>query len=110
MSWNHTQAEYEEFIQIWQSSETSREALNRLRHSRWFPSQVKVSWLTSYGGKPYVTQLSNPYIQGVAQGLRKRGVNLKKLLKPPLPKIIQPTGVLDFQRLSMLAAQIEVSI
>ena len=103
MSWNHTQAEYEEFIRIWQTSETSGEALNGLLRSRDFPSRVKVSWLTSYGGKPYVTQLSNPYIQGVAQGLRKRGVNLKRLLKKPP----QWNDMLDFQKLVILALQTE---
>ena len=67
MSWNHTQKEYAEFIRIWNSSISSCDALARL--------QVTPRFDTNRYGRN-----TRNYIQGVASALRRRGVNLQRLV------------------------------
>ena len=68
MSWNLNQRQYAEFIRIWQSSNTSNEALCRLKESDIFPSTFvpNTSWPRGTGRK----EITLSYIQGIANAFR----------------------------------------
>lgn len=68
MSWNLNQNQYAEFIRIWQSSNTSNEALNRLKDSDIFPSTFvpNRSWPHNTTRK----EITLSYIQGIAAAFR----------------------------------------
>ena len=92
MSWNHTQEEYTEFINIWNTSVSSCDALARLKASPRFNTS---GWRRD----------TRNYIQGVAGALRRRGVSLKRLVieeenraKPPVQD-----AHLDFKKLRCLS-------
>ena len=68
MSWNLNQDQYAEFIRIWQSSNTSNEALSRLKESDIFPSTFvpNTSWPRNASRK----EITLSYIQGIAKAFR----------------------------------------
>jgi hypothetical protein len=77
MSWDLNQNQYAEFIRIWQSSETSNEALKRLKQSDVFPATFTPK-PTLYGTNrnPQRKEISLSYIQGVAEALRWSPANI----------------------------------
>ena len=94
MSWNHTQEEYTEFINVWNTSVSSCDALARLIASPRFDTT-----------RGWPRRDTRNYIQGVAGALRRRGVSLKRLVieeenraKPPVQD-----GHLDFKKLRCLS-------
>ena len=105
MSWNLNQNQYAEFIRIWQSSNTSNEALSRLKESDIFPSTFvpNASWPVNTQRK--VITLS--HIQGIAKAFRNdegvANIPLKRLYSSKTLIREATSDHLDFTRLKVLA-------
>ena len=109
MSWPLTQEQYREFIITWQRSATSCEALESLLESSTFPNEIELPYSSMYYGT-YSNKLTRPKIQGIANALRQKGIDLKSLKIDPenraKPKSRYIPGEssrhLDFDELALL--------
>jgi hypothetical protein len=105
MSWPLTQEQYREFIITWQRSATSCEVLGSLVESSTFPNEIEPMYYSWYSNK-----LTRPKIQGIANALRQKGIDLKPLKIDPenrakpksryIPQ--QSSSHLDFDELALL--------
>ena len=104
MSWNLNQKQYAEFIRIWQSSNTSNEALSRLKGSDIFPSTFAAKSGYYHGTKREITL---PYIQGIARAFRDSWgvakIPLKCLRSSRTLEVQTASDHLDFTCLKALA-------
>ena len=106
MSWSLTQEQYREFIITWQRSATSCEALESLLESSTFPNEIEPMYYYNW----YSNELTRPKIQGIANALRQKGIDLKPLKIDPQnrakPKSRYIPGEsslhLDFDELALL--------
>ena len=109
MSWSLTQEQYREFITTWQRSATSCEALGSLFESSTFPNEIALPYSSMYYGT-YSNELTRQKIQGIANALRQKGIDLKSLKMDPenraKPKSRYIPGEssrhLDFDELALL--------
>jgi len=114
MSWDLEQKHYIEFIDIWQRSKTSCEALERLLASDSFPSSIK-----SKGFMQLVQghdTLFGQQIQGIANALRRKGVTLQSLKMdkrnrkaPKKSAPVETAAHLNFETLSEVARWAKIS-